>query len=445
MTQLRRELGLRDVVLAQLLVIIGTPSFGPAARLGGANTAVWIAGIALFHIPLAVVVQHLNRRTPMEGGLYQWAKLAYGETAGFLTAWNTWLFSIFFTSLLGLSVTTAVAYALNMPALASSKAAAVGASATVMLALTTLSILGLGIGKQVHNIATVVFLVVMAALIVLPFVTGTRYPAMTAAPAPTLLNLAIVTRMAVYALAGYETLPILAGEMRDPERTIGRSMVIAVPLVAILYILGTNAILAFVPADKVDLINPIAQAFGAAGIGTAAATLLLLGRDLATSSQLFAATTRLPMTAGWDRLLPAWFTRLDPRRATPRNSIVFVGATTFVISLLGIAGVDRQEGFQILQSAAGVLFAATYVVLFSLPLATPAPPLVRLAAVSGLVVTAAFIVLALFPITDVQSSAAYAAKIAAAVAVVNGVGVAVALAGRRRRLSRFAVDDPAGD
>jgi amino acid transporter len=400
-TQLRRELGLRDVVLAQLLLIVGTSSFGPAARLGSAHAVVWIAGIALFHIPLAVVVHHLNRRAPLEGGLYQWAKLAYGETAGFLTAWNTWLFSIFFTSLLGLSVTTAVAYALNMPSLAASKSAAIVASATVMLALTTLSILGLGIGKKVHNAASVVFLVVMAAL------------------------------MAVYALAGYETLPILAGEMRDPERTVGRSMVIAVPLVALLYILGTNAILAFIPAGKVDLINPIAQAFGAAGIGTAAATLLLLGRDLATSSQLFAATTRLPMTAGWDRLLPAWFTRLDPRRATPRNSIVFVGVTTFIISLLGVAGVDRQEGFQILQSAAGVLFAATYVVLFSIPLATPAPSPVRLAAVSGLLVTTAFIVLALFPITDVQSTAAYAVKIVVAMAIANGVGVAIALAARR--------------
>ena len=85
----------------------------------------------------------------------------------------------------------------------------------------------------------------------------------------------------------------------------------------------------------------------------------------------------------------------------------------------------------IAQSAAGVLFAATYVVLFSIPLTSPAPPAVRLAALSGLVVTAAFIVLALFPITDVQSSTAYAAKIVAAVAIANGVGIAIALSARR--------------
>ena len=69
---------------------------------------------------------------------------------------------------------------------------------------------------------------------------------------------------------------------------------------------------------------------------------------------MFAGNTRLPMVAGWDGLLPAWFTRLDPRRQTPVNSIVFVGAVTLAFSLAGLIGVGKQEAFQLSWNASTI-------------------------------------------------------------------------------------------
>src|SRR6266516_7087989 len=85
---LERQMGLRDLVLAQVLCVVGSSWVGIAAKLGRAHVVFWLAAILLFYVPLAAVVICLNARMPLEGGLYQWAKAGYGEMAGFLTAWN---------------------------------------------------------------------------------------------------------------------------------------------------------------------------------------------------------------------------------------------------------------------------------------------------------------------------------------------------------------------
>ena len=74
------------------------------------------------------------------------------------------------------------------------------------------------------------------------------------------------------------------------------------------------------------------------------------------------------MVAGWDRLLPSWFTRLHSKYQTPVNSILLVGATSFVIALLSLIGVGQAEAFQLLFNAGGMFYALTYVVMFAIPL-----------------------------------------------------------------------------
>ena len=83
---LRKELGLGDLVMAQVLCVVGSTWVGIAAKLGRAHVAFWLGAMVLYYVPLAVVVIYLNRMMPLEGGLYQWPKSGFGEMAGFLTA-----------------------------------------------------------------------------------------------------------------------------------------------------------------------------------------------------------------------------------------------------------------------------------------------------------------------------------------------------------------------
>src|SRR6201988_2716522 len=108
--ELPRELGLSDLALTQILFIVGLPWVGVAAKLGPSHVVFWLLAMALFYVPSAVVVIHLNRLMPLEGGLYQWAKLGFNELTGFLVAWNLWLFAILNTSETGLQATQYLVY-----------------------------------------------------------------------------------------------------------------------------------------------------------------------------------------------------------------------------------------------------------------------------------------------------------------------------------------------
>jgi amino acid transporter len=109
----KKELGLSDLVLTQILFIVGLPWVGIAGKLGPSHIVFWLLAILLFYIPSAVVVIYLNRLMPLEGGLYQWAKLGFNELMGFMVAWNLWLFVILNTSEIGLQVSTSLSYALG--------------------------------------------------------------------------------------------------------------------------------------------------------------------------------------------------------------------------------------------------------------------------------------------------------------------------------------------
>src|SRR5205085_12069431 len=101
----KKELGLSDLVLTQILFIVGLPWVGVAAKQGPSHVVLWLVAILLFYIPSAVVVIYLNKQMPLEGGLYQWAKLGFSDLVGFMVAWNLWLMAILNTSEIGLQIT----------------------------------------------------------------------------------------------------------------------------------------------------------------------------------------------------------------------------------------------------------------------------------------------------------------------------------------------------
>jgi amino acid transporter len=80
---LPRELGLPDLALTRIRFIVGLPWVGRRRQAGPAHVFYWMIAAALFYVPSAVVVIHLNRLMPLEGGLYQWAKLGFNELTGF--------------------------------------------------------------------------------------------------------------------------------------------------------------------------------------------------------------------------------------------------------------------------------------------------------------------------------------------------------------------------
>lgn len=416
--ELKKELGLRDLVLQQIVYVVGVIWVGTAAKLG----------------------------------LYQWARLGIGELMGFMVAWNLWIYAVVLIATIGLVVGTNLSYVVGPGGewLASNKLFLMALNVFLIGGLMAMAVRGLWLSKWLHNLGSISLMLAFAVMIALPFVHMARgtlpdfHPFAVAMPAFTLLSVNIFGKMAMGALSGFEYVAVLAGETKDPARSIAKATMIAAPIIATMFILGTCSVLAFVPIDKINLIGPIPQvlSIGLADFGPVAAgiaILLITGRTIANLSIALTATSRMPMVAGWDNLLPSWFAELHSRYRTPMNSILFVGLVAIAFGAAGIAGVGEQEAFQLLENAAGIFYGLTYLVMFAIPLiglrdAATRPSLrLRIAAASGFAVTLLYVILSIFPIIDVESWTTFAAKISGVVVGLNLVGAALFYGARRRR------------
>jgi amino acid transporter len=450
----KKELGLKDLVLTQIVFVVGTAWVGAAAKLGPSQVVFWLLAILLFYFPLATVVIYLNRLMPLEGGLYQWARLGFNDFTGFMVAWNLWLLGITVMAGTGLIVATNLSYAIGPSAawMPGSKWFVSLINCVLVVALVLVTLRGLALGKWIHNTGAVMLLVIYAALIIIPFVSparlaaGSYHPLAIAMPAVSLFSLNIFSKMALGALSGFEYVAILAGETRAPVRNVGLSVLIAAPVIALMFILGTSSVLAFVQNNNIDLIGPVPQvlslgfhSYGFVSLIVSVSILMLLGRSIALVSIYFIGNTRLPMVAGWDNLLPSWFARLHSKYQTPVNSIIFVGLVTLAFALASLIGVGAQEAFQLLENAAGVFYAIAYMILFAIPifglkaLGVRTPLWLQLLAGCGFLVSLLYAVLTIVPIVEVGSRLSFAMKIIVVTAAANAIGVGIFAAGKRSK------------
>ena len=442
--RLRRQMSLRDLVLAQILGVVGSSWVGVAAGLGRAQAIVWIAAIVFFYVPMAVSVYYLNREMPLEGGLYVWARTAYGDTGGFMTAWNVWAYGLCIMATLLFQLPSEFSYMVPSAAwIPDNRVAVFSFAVVVLIVLAFTAIRGLGLGKWLHNLSGMAMLAIFALLILTPFWAMLHHQPIHYAPLAMhiphhdLVSLALMGQLAG-ALGGLEYIAIMAGEANSPTRDIGRSVVWASPLICGMFIFGTGAVVAFhelYPGVAINYIAPIPQtlrmAFGSSG-GLSwlagCAILLLQIRIVGAASLIFTGVTRLPMTAGWDHLIPEWFSRLHPRHRTPTNSIVFSAVIVAALLVFASVGVKAAEAFQVLQNASSELYALAYLAMFAIPIFGAKALRIRLPRWVAWVSAAGFIaqlfsgLLTAYPFVDVVDARAYAAKIIGTTVVANLIG-----------------------
>jgi len=409
----------------------------------------WIPGVLLFYIPSGIVVAHLVSEMPLEGGLYQWAKLRFSPALGFLVAMNLWVFFLITVAKTGVIVASNATYALGPGAawLSSNAAAIIVIGLGTMGLLMVLAWRGLAVGKWVNNFGgySIVFLFLAMIAVALPRwfhavpgMAAVTPPLAFAFPPLSLLTVNILGKMGFGAFGGFDGVGIFAGECRatDVGKSIRWSVWVAAPIIATMFIAGTASVLAFSTPANIDLVAPMTQVLniGAPRLAAFSAALLVLA-VLAQSSLSFSAMIRLPMVAGWDHLLPDWFSRLDPRYRTPVGSVLFAGAVGSALAILANLGTGNQEAFQLLDNSGGILLALTYLVMFAIPLVARGERStagVRIAALSGFLMTLLYAVLSIFPIIDVPNPWVFTVKI---VALVGGLQCAGAMYYRWKTLS----------
>ncbi|MGA8938465.1 MAG: APC family permease, partial [Acidobacteriaceae bacterium] len=300
----------------------------------------------------------------------------------------------------------------------------------------------------IHNLSGSAMMLAFALLILAPFWAYAHHlpihftPFELHFPKTDPTSLALIGQT-LFAAAGLEYIAIMAGEAKSPSRDIGRSIIIATPIVIIMFIFGTASVLAFheLTGVTINYIAPIPQtlrlAFGANTLGTLIARfviLLLQIRILGAASYLFTGVTRLPMAAGWDHLIPAWFSRLHPRYRTPTNSILVAALLIAGLIVLGSAGVHAAVAFNLLNNASTEFYVIAYMAMFAIPIAIPLigpklfhnriPLWATLLCAVGFLTTLVIFALNAYPFDGSSSLLPFAAKIIGAILVTNAVGYA---------------------
>jgi amino acid transporter len=441
---LARELRLTDLVLLQVLLIVGLPWIGYAAKLGGAHVGLWLLAILLFYFPLAATVIFLSRRLPLEGGIYQWAKLGISPFAGFQTAWNYSFFLILIYAASGSVVANNLSYIFHASWMSGSKPLILACSVTFFALVYVVNVRGLHLARWVTDAGGALVMglyLLIAGLLLWRLLSGqpmAQPPFALALPAVSLITVNLFSKIAFNALSGFEQVAIFAGECHTPERNIARSVWIAGPGIAVLYIVGTCALLAYTPQDRIDLIAPISQILGAS---LASSSLVTTLSNVAILALLFAYFTqtvacvaqvsRLPMVAGWDGLLPEWFSRLHPRFRTPVRSIALAVAACVVLGAASLIQVGEQEANQILVGAGMACCGMYYLTMFAVVWhgkwagEERAPWWLRGAVCAAGGVTALAVALDVVPILDVARPVLFGMKVGGAVAFINAAGMYV--------------------
>ncbi len=442
---LRRQMRLRDLVLAQILTVVGSSWVGLAAGLGRAQLVAWLIAFALFYTPMAVAVYYLNREMPLEGGLYVWARRAFGDTAGFLTAWNVWGYGLVIIAVLLTQMPSELAYFLGprFAGLPENKPLVAVLLAVFLLLLAWTARRGLGLGKWLHNGSSLAMLAVFGLLILSPvwaWFHGVRLhyvPLAFHLPARDSTSLSLLGQT-LFAASGLEYIAIMAGETHAANRDIGRSVLLASPVIFLMFVLGTASVLCFHElhaGTPINYVAPIPQtlslAFGTSGpaAGIAKLAILLLQiRILGAASFIFTGVVRLPMAVGWDHLVPSWFARLHPRFGTPVNSILLTTITIAALLLLGSAGVRAAEAFAVLNDTASELYALAYLSMFLIPLIgkkalrISLPLWISPICFLGVLTILFILVFNAYPFLDVASPGIFAVKVLGATLLFNVLG-----------------------
>jgi len=468
---LRKELGLRDLVTMQILLVVGIFPAGIAAHQGGTHVLLWLLSVALLLLPEAALVQFCVKIWPFEGGVYQWAKHTIGPFAGFLCAWNLGAYFLLIISNLGILTASSLSYGLGPHAawMVDSRIFITGLNVGLFALIFLVNIPGLGVGRWVAHLGTGIILMVTALLALLLFLhphsnpahphVSPQAPFSLGFPVLTLISLNLFSKIGFNGLTGLEQVAVFAGETRNAARTILRSAWIAAPAIALIYIVMTGCMLTYTAADRIDLTGPVPQVLAAAfanGHGSIDATDwgLILGRtailalaaaQVAQYAVIVAETSRLPMVAGWDHLIPAWFTGLHPRYRTPVNSLTVIVLLSVLFCSLASAGTGTQEAFQLIVTSANVCYGVYYLLMFAVPWIAGTrfsrrPDLrpglgLRLACLCAIAFTLLATIFNFVPIVDVPQPWLFAAKVGLAALVVNFIGAIIYWRGTRARIT----------
>jgi glutamate:GABA antiporter len=451
-------MGFRDLLLFYVITGISLRWIASAAAAGPSSIVIWIGAWLCFYTPLALSVLELSSRYPNEGGLYVWSKRAFGDFSGFMSAWTYWTSNLpYFPAVLYFAASNVLfMHEANWSHLSGNATFYIVFALLTLSAATLLNVVGLNVGKWLHNVGAIAMWIPVGIVVVMGFVAWHRYGSATSftlhsMTPSTHLNDIIFWSVLTFAFGGCETASFMGEEIKSARRTIPIALLSAGATVAICYILGTVCVLLALPSSEVSSLQGLVQAVskttsrvGWPGVLPLVAFLIALSNVGAAGAYL-AAVARLPFVAGLDRFLPRAFGTLHSRWKTPWVALLTQFVLGVVFIFLGQAGTSVKGAYDVLVSMGVITYFIPYLYLFAAMIklqGEPAGPEVirvpggslvaKLVATVGFLTTTLTIALSLIPQPDEPNKPLAVFKIVGGCGALLLIGAWIYFAGKRR-------------
>ena len=376
--QLRKTMGFWDVLLFNIAAVLGPRWIAAAGHNGTSSISLWVLAALLFFVPGALVINELSSRFPEEGGIYAWARDAFGPFHGFVAGWTYWIYTVFYFPGLLLASASMSAYVVGAhgAALAQNRHYLLWCAMGLLVVAVVLNIIGLNIGKWLQNAggigtyAPLLILVGVAVLVYLRHGSATHFTVANMLPTWNWDTINFWSQIA-FAFTGLELVCCMAEEVHNPRKTLPRAVFASGASIVLLYIACTFAVLVIVPAADLD---PQSGVFHAISLGSVALRMGFLGviaAILVTAGNgggigtTVAGVARVPFQVGIDNYLPAAFGKIHPKWKTPYISILVQAVISGGILIVSQISESARGAYQGLIDVAIILYFLPFLYMFA--------------------------------------------------------------------------------
>jgi amino acid transporter len=329
-----RAIGRWDLTAAVVNAVIGSSIFGMPAALAaaaGVFSPLLVVLVGLGVLAVVLCFAEVASRFPDPGGPYLYAREAFGPFVGFEAGWLTFWIRI---TALAASLNVFVEYLATLLAPASSPLGRALVMAAVVFVVTTINVIGVRQAAWTVDIFTVAKLAPLALLVALglphirPEVLATQ-----SVPEPDWIRAILLL---VFAYGGFEAPLIPAAEARDPRRDSAFALLVALGVIATVYLLVQLVILGVLPRvalARAPLAATYAVLLGPLGVTLAASAAMVSISGYATGTTLQSPRVLFSMAERGE--LPGIMARVHPRFRTPHVAICVYSALVLGLAVSG--------------------------------------------------------------------------------------------------------------
>ena len=359
----------RDMVLFTVSAILLLDTLTAAASVGASSVFWWLFLGIIFFIPFALICAEMGCAYPEQGGIYAWIRDGFGGRWASRATWCYWVNTAVWIPAIFI-LFAGVFKQMFFPGLSMGWQIGIGVLLTWLA--VAVNVIALDVGKWIPNLGAILKVIIFLAIIAGAFAyirdNGMANPLTLETLKPDWGNSLQYIPAIIYGMLGFELVSAGSEEMRDPARDVPRSILISGVIIIVLYLLGTIAVLAAIPAGDINLVEGLIDTLHLFFGGTAAGNLFVLVLGIGALYTFFSngvtwalGCNRAAAEAALEGELPRIFAFESRDLGTPVGAAVLMGlVSTAVLLLYGFLSGSNEDLFWSLFAFSAVIFLLPY-------------------------------------------------------------------------------------